>query len=201
VPVPGTAGDITTWPGTNVKTIVVNNVAPLLLSGQNVLYLYDRDRNNGISGVMYSARITISPCDWLFYGDPCGSTVPNTWLTRAPAIGTSFEYRTAGDSLVAPQTTVNICVVGLSDTQTATGLPLPFDLGPLGAPGCAVLAAPDMLLVLVTDPAGGSSVLIHVPPLLDFLGLPLFFQTLVLDGRSNPLGLSATRGIAIDMRL
>ncbi|HLQ37270.1 MAG TPA: hypothetical protein VK348_05700 [Planctomycetota bacterium] len=200
-PVPGTVGDISTWPGLNMKTITVSNVAPWLLNGANVLYLYDRDRLLGISGVMYSARITISPCDWRYYGNPCGQTVPNTYLSAAPVLGTSVEYKVRGDSIANPQFTPCFCVIGLSDQIGPGGLPLPLDLGVFGAPGCQLLAAQDLQLFLLTDAAGNADVSIFLPNNPIFAGFSLFFQTLLLDGVSNVVGLSATRGIAVDCRL
>jgi hypothetical protein len=201
IPVPFTAGDITTWPGTNVKTITLGNVAPYLQSGANVLYVYDRDRNNAISGVMYSARLTVSPCDWLYYGEPCGSNVPNTFLVAAPSIGNTVDYKIRGDGMSMPRPTLCLCVVGLSDDVGPGGLPLPLDLSPFGAPGCQLLASLDLQLFLVTDASGNADMSFPIPPNPAFAGWPLRFQTLVLDGVSNPLGLSASRGIAVDCRL
>ena len=200
IPVPGTAGDISTWPGTNQKTITVSNVAPYLTSGANVLFVYVRDRASAISGVMYSARITISPCEWSYFGDHCGETVPNTALSATPTIGATFEYQLRGDSLANPQPTLAFVLLGFSDQTGPGGLPLPFDLGLIGAPRCQLLVSMDVQLGLVTDAAGNTTVPIPIPDNPDLLGLGLFLQTLVVDGRSNALGLSATRGIAIDIR-
>jgi hypothetical protein len=200
IPVPGTAGDISTWPGTNVKTIVVGNVAPYLLSGQNALELYVRDRNNGISGVLYSARIVISPCDWHFYGDPCGQTVPNVWLERLPAAGASVEYRIGGESLPTPQYTAYFTIFGVSDRVGPGGVELPLDLSAVGANGCQLLTMNDLEFLSISDPLGNAAISIPVPDLPVFYNLPIFAQTFAYDGVSNPLGLSATRGIAVDIR-
>lgn len=199
--IPGTAGDISTWPGTNVKTITIANVAPYLLSGQNTLYLYQRDRNNGISGVMYSARITILPCDYHYYGNTCGTIVPNTYLSSVPTPGETFEYRLRGDSLAAPAFTPCLCVIGLSDEITASGIPLPLPLGVIGANGCELLTDLTLTPFLLLDAAGEGALPVTIPNNLAFAGRPLFFQTMTFGGTSNPLGLSATRGIAVDIRL
>jgi hypothetical protein len=201
IPVPATAGDITTWPGTNAKTIVVGNVVPYLLNGANVLYVYVRDRNNGISGVMYSALIVISPCDWNYYGDPCGQTVPNTFLVQPPTLGYAVDYRLAGDSIASPRPTAALVVIGLSDQVGPGGMPLPLDLAPFGAPGCRLLTSVELSFFLITDPAGNGGVSFGLPNNPVYADLPLFFQAVMLDGVSNPLGLSATRGIAVDIRL
>ena len=200
-PVPGTQGDISTWPGTNLKTISVSNVAPFLQSGGNVLYVYARDRLNAISGAMWSATITISPCDWHYFGEPCGVTVPNTFLSAAPALGSTFEYRVRGDSLDSPAFRPGFAVIGLSDQVGPGGAPLPLDLAVFGAPGCALQTSLDLSLFQILDAGGAANLAVTVPNLSGFAGLPLFFQTLMLDGVSNPLGLSATRGIAVDIRL
>jgi hypothetical protein len=200
-PVPGTQGDISTWPGTNLKTISVSNVAPLLVSGSNVLYVYARDRLNAISGAMWSATITISPCDWHYFGDPCGVTVPNTFLSDVPTLGNAFEYRVRGDSLENPAFRPGISVIGLSDQVGPNGAPLPFDLTAFGAPGCALQASLDASLFQVLDAGGAANLPVVVPNLPVYAGVSLFFQTLMLDAVSNPLGLSASRGIAVDCRL
>jgi hypothetical protein len=200
IPIPGTAGDISTWPGTNVKTITVSNVAPYLLTGANCLYVYVRDRNSGVSGVMYSARITISPCDWLYFGDPCGETAPNVVLSAPPTIGAGVEYQLRGDSIAQPRPTPAVVLLGFSDTVGPGGLPLPLDLDLIGGTGCRLLVSMDVQLGLVTDAGGNATVPMAVPDDVNLEGLSLFLQTLLLDGRSNPLGLSATRGIAVDIR-
>ncbi len=201
IPVPGTAGDISTWPGTNVKTITVSNVAPYLATGANVLYLYVRDRNGGVSGVMYSARITLSPCDAGYFGEPCGVAAPNTLMSAPTVIGTTTEYRLRGDSIADPRPTPGVFLIGFSDSVGPGGLPLPLDLGLIGAGGCSLLVSMDVQVFFVTDANGNAAVPLPIPDNLALVDLPLFFQSLLIDGRSNPLGLSATRGIAIDIRL
>jgi hypothetical protein len=200
--IPGTAGDITTWPGTNQKTITINNVAPWLVSGPNMLHVYQRDRLNGISGVMYSLRIEISACDWLYFGDPCSNVVPNTLLSSVPTLGSTFHYQIRGDSIDGGAFVLCLPVIGLSN-ESAGGIPLPLDLGIIGGTGCHLLVANDLLNALLTGPDGNADMPIPLPLDPAFDGQPLFFQTLVLDPRnynSNPLGLSATRGIAVDCR-
>ncbi|MFY9342084.1 MAG: hypothetical protein WAT39_06330 [Planctomycetota bacterium] len=200
--IPGTAGDITTWPGTNVKTITVPNVAPWLVNGANTLYVYQRDRNGAVSGVMYSVRIEISSCDWLYFGNPGGVVVPNTLLSAVPRLGGTFDYQIRGDSIDGAAFVLCLPVIGLSDEALPGGLPLPLDLGLVGGTGCQLLVSNDSVSALLTGPDGTADLPVTLPLLPQFAGTPLFFQTLVLDARNtNPMYLSATRGIAVDMRL
>lgn len=95
--------------------------------------------------------------------------------------------------VLAAQPTLAFVLLGFCD-QTGPGGLLPFDLGLIGAPRCQLLVSMDVQLRLVTDAAGNATVPIPIPDNPDLLGLGLFLQTLVVDGRSNALGLSATRG-------
>lgn len=191
---PGTAGDISSWPATNVKTIQLGNIAPYLLNGSNVLYVYVRDRNSGISGVMYSARISISPCDWHYYGDPCGP-LPNAFLSAPPTIGETFAYSLRGDGLEAPQSLPCFNLIGFSNQVGPGGTALPVSLGPYGAPGCELLTSIDASLFVLLDGSGRADQLISVPNDLSFDGLPLHFQTMALAAGNNPIGIAMARAI------
>jgi hypothetical protein len=88
---------------------------------------------------------------------------------------------------------------GISD-QSWLGIPLPLDLSPLQAPGCALYVAIESSFALV--PSGGIAALRIPIPGGNFLaGAQGFFQGLVLDPSANALGfafsnyLTATIGL------
>ncbi len=108
-----------------------------------------------------------------------------------PSVGLGLYHygysRAAGKALPA------LDVVGRSRTR-AGALSLPFDLGPLGAPGCSLYLSPDLVRTGRTSPAGyvrfdwG-----YVPndPALE--GGTYYEQQFVLDPSFNALGLRASR--------
>ncbi|MCR9245853.1 MAG: hypothetical protein NXI31_12545 [bacterium] len=77
-----------------------------------------------------------------------------------------------------------------SDVPTYQGVPLPIDLSPFGAPGCA----------LHTEAAGttvrtGRDWPLAIPANPGLQGTAMRFQALVFDATANSLGLSASNGI------
>jgi hypothetical protein len=63
-------------------------------------------------------------------------------------------------------------------------LPIPL----VGAPGCDIYAAPQVLQLFVTSGAGTASAPFIVPPTPANIGLSLYHQWAVLDP-ANPLGI------------
>jgi hypothetical protein len=95
--------------------------------------------------------------------------------------------------------------LGFSD-QFFNGVPLPFDLGPLGAPGCKVYSDWVILSAHVTDPLasrwfGDTRWHLQLPLDQNLLGARLFSQWFFLDGTANALGLTATHGVQCRMEL
>ena len=83
---------------------------------------------------------------------------------------------------------------GFSDT-TWGPLSLPYDLGVIGAPGCAVLAEPIATVMAATVGGGPGSGIARLPfplpPTTNYLGVPFYTQFIVLDP-AGPNGLLAT---------
>lgn len=65
------------------------------------------------------------------------------------------------------------------------GLPLPFDCGPIGMPGCSILASGDLVLG-VSHSLGRGEVTFRVPW---EIGRRIYAQGGALDGPANPLGI------------
>jgi hypothetical protein len=125
---------------------------------------------------------------YTLYGAGCAGTagVPSNTISAPPQIGTSPLI--SFGNLPAPQ--IAIAVLGLSNTVYGA-IPLPVDLGILGAPGCPARASLDVTLALVG--AGGvASFAMPIPndPLL--IGFTFYTQALVLDPPLNALGLSTS---------
>ena len=66
---------------------------------------------------------------------------------------------------------------------------LPFDLSPLGASGCAILAAPDLMVQTQTDGSGVAELQFVVPNRSELVGARFFDQFAITDPTSNTLGL------------
>src|SRR5690606_9316970 len=108
---------------------------------------------------------------------------------RAPQLGSNVDFVLRRAAPGAPAALVH----GGSDASWS-GVPLPFDLGALGAPGCALHCRPDVLLPAIVGPAGQATVRIAIPADPNFTGAEFFAQFLVLDPTANALGLAATAG-------
>ncbi len=124
------------------------------------------------------------------YGNPCqGVTIGNVGV---PVIGSSFAVTLQGASPGRPA----LLLLGASRT-TWNGLPLPFPLAVVGAPGCELLAAGDVTIVVATGGAGEAQVTLTVPPVQDLVGAELFGQWAVRAAGSNALGLLFSDGAAM----
>jgi hypothetical protein len=79
------------------------------------------------------------------------------------------------------------------------GVPLPFDLGQLGAPGCTLYNGPDIFLPFLT--AGGyEAIRLPLPADPSLENAPLHAQVLYGDAAANPAGATATNGVSWTFR-
>lgn len=109
------------------------------------------------------------------------NTNPMTWPER-PVLGST--YTLTGSNLPANAPLFRM-----------TGLlprPSPYDLGPLGAPGCFVFVDPASCELSFADAGGNCHWPLPLPLQLPLIGLPLDQQLLVLDPAANPLGLTTS---------
>lgn len=148
-----------------------------------------------------------------YYLDIAGPTVPlptgpSTTTVQTGGCGPAFGNRVAaGFSSAQPER----CVLGTQFWLDATGLqpnapmfrvigllPLasPFDLGPLGAPGCQVEVDPIDNSVGIADGTGVYFWNLDLPFSLDFVGLPLEQQIVALDPAANAAGLVASNRVS-----
>ena len=78
-------------------------------------------------------------------------------------------------------------------------IPLPFDLAPLGAPGCQVLLAPDIYSFASTDATGTGIADFPLPNDPEFAGATFFQQWLVLDPSANAAAMVLSK--ALELRI
>ncbi|MBK8974653.1 MAG: hypothetical protein IPM29_01880 [Planctomycetes bacterium] len=163
-------------------------------TGANTLYVYNRDLGGGYSGVLYSCRLSISPCTPYFvYDSGCGDPPPSLSMRNQPRIGGSLDVRIATRAPMMSTFTI----LGVSDSWW-NGASLPFDLSTLGATGCRLLASLDVPLPLqTTDSLGEANFALPIPSAAGLIDKTVYFQTLALDAPANPLGLSFSAGYAV----
>jgi hypothetical protein len=122
------------------------------------------------------------------FGPGCAGTagVPTNSMSQLPQLGTTPNI--VFGNLPAPQ--LAIAVLGVSNTSYAS-IPLPVDLGILGAPGCPARVSLDVTLALA-GAGGQASTPFPIPNNAIFVGFTFYTQALVFDPPLNALGLSTS---------
>jgi hypothetical protein len=118
------------------------------------------------------------------YGAGClGSAgVPKLSCAVRPTPGATLQLRVDN----VPATGLALLVTGLSESNWS-GLPLPLNLLPAGAPGCWALASLDATNLGIAT--AGVATIPFALPSSGVLGIRLFQQAAVVDPASNSLGL------------
>ncbi|MEM7203655.1 MAG: hypothetical protein AAF628_25550 [Planctomycetota bacterium] len=129
------------------------------------------------------------------YGTSCGGLAMGS--SGSPTIGsTSFTIDLSG----APAGTVAYPSVG-TDASFWRGVPLPLSLAVLQAPGCFLNASLDGLLPpVLTTPGGTASTPLPLPTMPALIGGTVYFQWIVVDLPANPLGLTFSDGLRVDIQ-
>lgn len=86
-----------------------------------------------------------------------------------------------------------IISVGVSTTH-ASGIPLPFSLALIGAPGCSVYASLDSLTITSREPNGTAGIIVVIPSNPAIVGVAVSFQGFTLQA-PNPANLAASDGL------
>lgn len=124
----------------------------------------------------------------VLFGAACPGSAGLPVFTAAgvPRIGTTIAFGVANTAAAT-----GLLFAGLSNTSW-NGVPLPLDLGSVGAPGCFAHVAPDFLLH--AGAPGPVPVFIPVDPLLN--GIVLHLQWALLADLSGP-ALATTQGATV----
>ncbi len=122
--------------------------------------------------------------------DGNGSTRRMTW-SGSSAVGNTLVL----DVEAGTSPMLAVVFLGLS-AETYGPLPLPFDLAPIGAPGCLLHTSSEVGLGPVVAGLGG--IAIPIPP-TTLPGFQMFSQAVILDSGAvpNPLGLAFTDFVRI----
>ena len=130
-----------------------------------------------------------APATYVSFGSGCQGTAGTPVLAPAPNdlpwLGGSFEVRVSN----APPLAIALLAWGLSNTATGA-LPLPLNLGVLGAPLCSLLVDPAATPAIVTDFLGQGVIVRNFPPTPSLVAIHFYDQFGVLDAGANALGLA-----------
>jgi hypothetical protein len=126
------------------------------------------------------------------FGTGCGgaSGVLRQTATGTPSVGARLYYHLGS----APANAAGVLNFGLSDRITSAGLPLPFELSPLGAPGCWFLTESALANGVVTDAGGRRTVAVEFRS-TSMIGMAVFTQFILFDSPANALGLTFSNGV------
>ncbi len=113
-----------------------------------------------------------------------------------PQIGSSGFVATASG---VPALSPLALVIGASRTSWF-GLPLPLDLGSVGAPGCALLVALDATANTTGMAGGTAQIPLSIPDDMSLGGVTLHLQWVVVDPPANPLGMTVSDALAVTVQ-
>jgi hypothetical protein len=126
----------------------------------------------------------------------CGAVAGTPTTLRAPtsasgnALGGSTTYTLAS----ATASTAFLATIGFELTNPY-GVPAPFDLAAIGAPGCPLWNTLDILITGTTSAAGGGTFTVAWPADPSIARLEVGIQTLVISLGFNAANLTTSNGI------
>jgi hypothetical protein len=144
------------------------------------------------SGVQWKFRIWSGPAGhYQSFGAGCngGAGVPRLSWFGLPMAGSSFDVQL--DRAMASN--VALLVIGDSNT-TYNGLPLPFNLAPLGAPACSLLTSVTATFATPTDATGAAVLTLAIPANPALAGFLFWNQWACLDLAANTFGFTFSNG-------
>lgn len=115
------------------------------------------------------------------------TAVPHLYSDDTPQIGNTFRVRVNQ----CRASTVALLLFGSSATQW-NGIPLPFDLGAIGAPGCALLVENLIASALTVNSSGATNLQYTLPNNIYVLGQSFYNQAFVFDPMANAFGFVAS---------
>jgi hypothetical protein len=180
-------------PGRNLVIEIVNTSTADILTffdatngaGATTTRIYDFNATSQTAGTV-ARSFGLVMC---FLTPGAGSSNPRLSVNGRPVVNRSYDVELAEANKVS----VAILFTGSSD-QNAGGIPLPFDLAAVGAPGCKLLVSLQILLTTPTDQNGLAKVTLPLPNDKSLIGAKLFQQWAVVDPSANALGLAWSEG-------
>lgn len=189
-PLPGTLSRWTPYAG----RFGAGNLNEMPATGMRFTLLFDRAVSATTSVQRLTVPYHIGPGRVDVYGTGCGRTEFTPHLSAqggvVPRIGERFPL--IADRMPPAQPAV--LHIGASRTSWS-GIPLPFDLTPLGAPNCFVLSSDEWRFAL-PNVTGRVLVNLQVPVDPGLRGLQFFGQVVALDPPANMLGVVLSNGLA-----
>ncbi len=136
------------------------------------------------------------------YGTSCMTnmgTEPATADTALLALGSTATLSLSGPR---PTPAPVLCMIGTN--RTALGpLRLPYEMGPLGAPGCWLLTSGQISIPTALQPLGPrnglATVRAPIPATPALANIPLFVQWALSDATENALGWSTSNAIHLQL--
>lgn len=123
-------------------------------------------------------------------GCPGSAGTPSHQATGTPEINASVNYNVAN----APTFTIAIAAFGF-DAVSWNGQPLPFNLAPVGAPGCLLRINAAILDSGLTTMAGTRSLQVTFPNTTSLIGNQLWSQYLVYDPPANAFDFTISNAV------
>lgn len=117
-----------------------------------------------------------------------GGVPPTLRCTVRPVVGANLQFALTD----APMNGISLLVTGLSN-QVSGALPLPFDLGLIGAPSCTSLVSLDVTQAAIAT--GTTSAYAFQIPTVGALGVTIYQQAACLSAPSNALGIIVSNAI------
>lgn len=126
------------------------------------------------------------------FGSGCAGSngVPSHTMTGIPEVGNQINFMIDN----APSNAMVVLHLGL-DKSEFQGVPLPYDMGQIGAPGCEVLVGPEATEVLVVPEDGSWGTAMFLPNNPNFIGLNLHSQYFCVDVGTNALGVIGSNAV------
>lgn len=152
-------------------TITVGTTNP------GVVVPYWRNNGSGGSWVRFSTR------GWSYRVNCAGSqggAIPAIGAVEKPEIGNGLTVTLRG----AVENSAAVLLTGGQQLDAAIG----------GAPGCKLLASPDIFLVYPTGAAGSVDAVLAIPNDKNLIGAIVYHQFAVVDGKANALGAVTSNG-------
>ena len=190
-----TYSDVWEWDGTDWTQRMPNGAAPARAYAASTYHL-PTSRTVVFSGEPDVTRLLAdtweyfgTPASYATFGSGCAGSAGTpalTGLASGPWIGETFTLQVGQLPVGRPAA----LLFGTSNTVW-NGTPLPFDLTPIGMPGCQLLVSADVTLPL-TNNAGSATWSIALPSNPWLVGRQFVNQAFVSDPTANPLGFTTS---------